>query len=53
MRGIEKKHLTVFEDAFAKAQRLKDQKAVAEHNLRVGRAARSSRLAQRARTNPK
>jgi hypothetical protein len=52
-QGIPKKHLTTFEDNFARAQRLKDQRAVVEHNLRVGRAIQSSRLAQKARRNPK
>jgi hypothetical protein len=52
MKSIDKRHLTVYEDAFARAQREKDQRAVAEHNLRVGRAIRSSRLAE-ARRNGK
>ena len=53
MNGIPKRHMTTFEDAFAKVQRLKDQRAVAEHNLRVGRATRASRVAQKARNNSK
>ena len=46
MKAIDKFKMATYYDEFAKAQKAEETRRKAEHNLRVGRAIRSSRLAE-------
>ena len=45
MKGIAKSKMVVFHDDFYRAQKAEENRRKADHNLRVGRAVRSSRIA--------
>ena len=46
MKAIDKSKMTAYYDEFAKAQKAEETRRKAEHTLCVGRAVRSSRLAE-------
>ncbi|MGO9114131.1 MAG: hypothetical protein ACLP9L_33375 [Thermoguttaceae bacterium] len=45
MKSVEKSKMIVYNDDFYQAQKAEENRRKAEHNLRVGRAVRSSRIA--------